>query len=157
MKKMFKTMWTSWIMKFIKTCMYPWVSFIFIYAQRTKEAFMILAIFLIIDFFLWIGKSYILSWGNSIKSKKMKSWLLAKMLILLIPMLFGVTGRAIWMDLSWLVNLAWWWLIVAELYSIIRNIYAIINWEEITEFDAITFVLRKLLNIVKNILEKLFN
>ena len=138
----------------VKLSLYPAVIAFFTYCNWNIEAFAILAVLIVIDFFLWITKVWAIHGGKSITSSKARTWLLSKLIVILIPIIVGVAGRVVWLELSVLVTTVAWALVLSELYSIIWNISAIRLWQEIAEFDAISFTLKKILGLIKWLLEK---
>ena len=137
-------------LSWVKATLYPIrISFI-AFAWWTEQAFVILAWLIALDFILGIIKAAVIK--DPITSKKMKVWLLWKLVLLLIPLCIWVTGQAIHVNMVWIVEIAAWALTLAELYSILQNIYIIKTWEHIEEYDAISFVIKKLLWMVKKLL-----
>jgi len=142
------------IIQAIKAIAYPASAYFFWICQRHVEPFTILAILIIVDFATWIIKSWVVSWGRSITSKKAKSWLISKLLLLLVPLMIWLVATWIWLDWIDFVKTIAWLLMVSELYSIIANILAIRVWKDVFEYDAITAILKYLLRTVKKFLEE---
>lgn len=128
-----------------------WTSF-FAYLWITQEAFYWLVILIFIDYLTWLGKN-----KNDIRSDKMRNWLFSKLLILFIPLSVAIVWKINWIDMSWFLAWSFFILSVAELYSIVWNIYQAITWEVVSEYDALTMVIRFILQRIKNILEKITN
>jgi len=138
----------------VKLSLYPAVIAFFTYCNRNVEAFAILTALIIIDFFLWITKSYVLYWGKSITSSKARVGILAKLSIVLIPLILWVMGKTVWVEMMRLAPFSAWLLALAEAYSIVANIAAIRTGKDVVEFDAISYALKKMLRIIRALLEK---
>lgn len=117
----------------------------------SMENYTILAVFMGIDIITGVIKSFKVSGGHSIKSRKIQAGILSKSCILIIPVLIVWAGRGVDVNLLWFGRGALGMLILAECYSIVGNIHAITRNKEKDEFDAVSFVLNK----IKFIIEKL--
>lgn len=113
--------------------------------------FGILLGFIIADMFTGVIKSYILMGGRSITSRRFSVGLMSKLLLLLIPLILAHSGSAVGIDLTFVATGALSMLILSEAYSIMGNIVAIHTGKEYKEFDAVTFVLKR----IQKTLEKL--
>lgn len=123
-----------------------------IFLGLSFQSYTILAIFMIIDTIAGITRSGTLHGWRSVTSFKLTSGILAKSLIILLPLLIALAGIGIGIDLIFLAKGALGMLILAQLYSIIGNIYAIKVKKDIHEFDAVGWVLLKIKFTVEKIL-----
>jgi hypothetical protein len=121
------------------------------YVGLTPESVLILTGFIILDIITGILKSLALYGGQSVRSIKVTSGLLAKLLLLFIPFVIALSGKAIGVDISMLAVSAINILILSQAYSIIGNIYSIQTGKETTEFDAVSFILKQ----VREVLERM--
>ena len=136
----------------IKLTMYPlWTTFI-CFVWRTQQAFVILAVLIFIDYILWIIRAK--NTSEKITSKKMRIWLLWKLLLLLVPLSIWLCLKGAGIESMWLVTISASTLLLSELFSIIQHIYILSTWDIVEEYDAISFVFKKLLKVIKNMLEK---
>ena len=140
----------SWV----KLSMYPAVIAFFTYCNWNIEAFAILAVLIMADFFLGIIKSYSLYWGKSITSSRARTGILAKLSILIIPLTLWVMGKAAGVETMWIAPFSAGLLALAEAYSIVSNIAAIRTGKDVEEFDAISYALKKILKLIKTLLQK---
>lgn len=119
----------------------------------STQSYIILLVFMTVDMLTGITRSYILHGGRAVKSYKFVNGITTKILIILIPLLLVWAGKGSGYDLSIIAEWTLGMLILAELYSILGNIYAIKIREDIHEFDAVAWVLGKLRFIVEGILK----
>lgn len=88
--------------------------------------------------------------GSAIKSSIFERGLMAKMLILAIPVNIALAGKGIGMDLSSIAQGTITALVLSELYSILGNVYAIhTGVENKVEFDAVAYVIGQLKKLLK--------
>jgi len=118
----------------------------------SQEAFYWLWFLIFLDYLSWIQKN-----KKDIRSDKMKNGLFSKLLILLIPLSIWIVWKINWLDMSSFLAWSFALLSFAELYSIVANIYQVLTWEKVTEYDAVTFSIKFILRKIKNILDKLTN
>lgn len=107
----------------------------------------ILAFIMFLDFISALAKCYVLE--RPITSRKLKSGILSKMLMLLIPLVMALTASAIGMDLVWFVTWVLNLLILGEAYSFISNVHAVRYKKELPEWNVLAIVARKLRDIVE--------
>ena len=156
-------------MQITAICTYITISCLFSYLWIEFEAMILLFMLLFTDTIFGIAKSYVLyndptatyedwtprnKWFNS---HKLKIGVLSKILLLIIPPLVAWVFKINWIN-AWFLISGWLWLLcVAELISIIQNFIMIRTGKEIEEFDAITFVLKKILSFIREFLESKMN
>ena len=110
----------------------------------SMENYTILAVFMLIDVITGLLKAYKVKGGHSIKSFKLQLGIIKKICVIILPLLMVWTGRGVGVDFLKVAHGLLGVLIAAESYSIVGNVYAIYRKEESTEFDAVSFVLKKL-------------
>lgn len=115
------------------------------------EAFSIFGTLIVLDTVTGIIKSGIVRGWTSVTSVKATSGVLAKMLIIFVPLIIAWAGRGAGIPLLGFAKGALSILILAEAYSVIGNIHAIARRKEGQEFDAVSWSI----NVVKRSLEKL--
>ncbi len=117
----------------------------------------VLAILMALDMFLGIWKASALSHLDNPTSKKAKKGIFVKLVIFVIPavsgLIWGALGDA--ETAMRVVNVQLAGLMVAEGYSNIGNAYAIYTGEEISEFDAFTFIFKKTAENIRQLLNKI--
>ena len=124
----------------------------FEYLNIIDTQFYILWVLMIIDFFAWISKQYVLS-KKHITSQKAWLWLIKKVLVLMVFLSIALMFK--WLDLdSWaylkaIASI----LIMSETYSIIQNTYTVRSWQELPEFDAISLLLKKMGELIESYLK----
>lgn len=124
----------------------------------SARIFTILSILLILDTILGVWKAIVVPTLSNPTSKKAKVGGLAKLIILIIPTVFGLTWGVFHPEGAFkIVNTQLAILAVAEAFSCLGNAGAIYTREEITEFDAITYVFKKSTDFFKKKLEKIFD
>lgn len=114
-----------------------------IFIGLSVESYAVLAIFMVFDTILGIARTYIVHGGKEISSARLTSGIISKLSIILIPLLMAWGGRGAGVDLAMIAQATLGMLILAELYSILGNIYAIRLREDVYEFDAVSWVLRR--------------
>lgn len=121
--------------------------------------FTVLAGFMSLDMLLgWIKAKVVPELENP-TSKRAKRGILAKSVMFVIPVVVGLIWGALG-DKSTamrVVNVQLTGLMIAEGYSNIANAYAIYAKEELSEFDAVTFVLKKIAHGIRNLLDRFMN
>lgn len=140
------------------TIVWTWV---FTYLWLSWETLCLFLILMIIDTLLrYIG------WHvhKDFNSKKARVWILSKTTLLLIPIWFAVMFKILWIEnidikifdikptqlVSWLIGV----LAIAEMYSIVKNYIYIRTGEKPSEYDAVTIILKKVLEKLQKVIEK---
>lgn len=114
--------------------------------------------FMILDMILGVWKSIVVSTLENPTSRKAKRGILAKVMMLTIPIICGlIWGAFDARDGIRITNMMLTALMIAEGYSNIANAYSIYARKEIEEFDAVTFVFKKTAEKLKNFLEQIFD
>lgn len=139
---------------YIITGVYAWIE------DKGISAYIltVLLVFMLMDMLLGVLKASVVKTLPNPTSKKAKRGILTKILMFMLPAVSGLIWGAFDVESALkIVNLQLSALMVAEGYSIIGNVYAIRTGEEIDEFDAGTYVVRKIANFIKKLLKKLLN
>lgn len=105
------------------------------YVGLPIEPVLMLAALMTIDFLSGIGRAHALN--EQITSRRMKSGIASKLLLLLIPLAVALAAKGLGHDWSYLVSLCVSAMILSELYSFISNVYAIKTGDDLPEFDVI--------------------
>lgn len=133
-------------------CMYSWLESTGINAY----VFSVLIGFMTLDMVLGWCKASIVESLESPTSKKAKKGILAKIIMFVIPVVVGlIWGIFDKENALRVVNTQLIALTIAEGYSNIANAYAIYTKEELSEFDAVTFVFKKAGKGIKDLLTKI--
>jgi phage-related holin len=117
------------------------------------EAFAILMIFMCIDSVVGAIKSVVL--GMKFSFRKMIWGFSLKLCFLIIPLVIALLGKSLGYDFHSAVNITISILTVAEVYSILGNIYAAKNKKEVDKIDAISLLLEALRKVIKKMLDSL--
>ena len=124
------------------------------YLDLAPESVGILTALIVLDIATGIAKSGILYGWRSICSSRLASGILAKMLLLLVPISLALAGKGVGMDLSILVQSAITVLILSQVYSIIGNIHAVQTKTDKNEFDAVAFIMHGVRDFLERFMEK---
>ncbi len=93
-----------------------------------------------------------------IKSRVAIAGLLSKLMVLLIPLVIALVGSGLHQDLTLIAVGAVYILILSEAYSVLGNIQAIRAGKKVTEFDAVSMLLKSIrkmfMKMLKNNLDK---
>lgn len=137
----------------IKTIITLAMTWFFAYLWLSQVAFMGLCILLIIDTILGYCNAIFLN--KNFSSTTAIVWLLKKVAILFIPISIAVFWKIIWQDINkitaWIFALIW----IAQLYSIVGHIYFMHTREKVSEYDAMTIVIKYISDKIHKYLEKL--
>lgn len=117
----------------------------------STQSYIILGVFMIVDTFTGVCRAGVVGGWRSVTSFKLTSGVISKLTVVLVPLLLVWTGKGLGLDITWFASSVLGMLILAQLYSIMGNIYAIRIRQDVHEFDAIAWVL----NRVKYAIEKL--
>jgi len=150
---------SSWTLTAITTAKYTWYAsalMIFEYLDIPQMQIWILAILMIFDFFTWVAKQFRVN-RKDITSHRAWLWVMKKTSSFIIIMSLALVIKAMWLEADWYVKWVIWILIMAEFYSIIQNVYTLRTWVVLPEFDAISILLKKIWDLVKNQIEKSLN
>lgn len=109
----------------------------------------ILVFFVFFDMLAGMLKSISLHGPSSIKSSIFERGLIAKALVICVPLNIALAGKGTGMDFTVLAQGIVSALIFSELYSILGNFYAIRTGQERVEFDAVAYVLNQLRTLLK--------
>ena len=122
------------------------------YLGLTADSVVIFTTLTILDMVFGIIKSGTLNGWRSIQSNIAQRGLIAKLLILFVPIITALVGRGIGFRLDFLAQSVINVLILSEAYSILGNIYAIRIGKEKNEFDAVAYVLGSIRQLLKRII-----
>ena len=123
------------------------------YLDLSWESLTLLAVLMILDLMTGITKVYVID-RKHLKSYRAIAGVLAKVSILLVPIVLAIVAKHAQYDLKFFTDTVITMLMLAEAFSIIGNIRSINLGREVEEIDAMSFVLKKISNILINILKK---
>lgn len=112
-----------------------------VFVALPPESYGILAFFMILDTVTGIIRAGIIRGWRSITSHLASVGILAKCLLILVPLLVAVAGHGVGLNLDIIARGALNILILSELYSILSNIQSIKQRKEVKEFDAVNYLL----------------
>ena len=118
----------------------------------SSEAFLALAVLMIIDTFTGVVRVGVVRGWRHVRSVRLSTGIVAKMTLLLVPISLALAGLGIGADITSIVNATTSVLILAEVYSVVSNIYCIRTGKEIKEFDAVAAVLESLRKSLERII-----
>lgn len=129
---------------------------IFAYTGLSQELVSILFGFIIFDIFTAIIREIIV--GERVTSLKAWIGLSSKLLLISVPFILILIGKAVGVDFSPISSLALSTFVVAEGYSILGNIVQIRSKDKtIDEQDSITLLIKKAQSIIRDILSTLLD
>lgn len=118
------------------------------------ESYIILAVLMLVDTLFGVVRVGVVHGGRHIKSYRLTAGILSKLAVLLVPLIIAWAGRGAGIPLTFMATATISVLILAELYSIIGSVYSIWIKEDVQEFDAISFVLRKVQISIEKLLKE---
>ncbi len=131
---------TTWSLSF---------STIFAITHELQSAITILWVMIMIDFFTWFIKSWVM---RETSSNWIARGFMRKATLILIPLTLIIAWRWVNVDLTelstWIVSA----LVFSELYSIIANVYTINTWKKAKEYDVMTMIIKRLWNFIDFVL-----
>jgi hypothetical protein len=118
------------------------------------QGYNVLAAFMVLDTVLGIMRVATVHGWREIKSYRLVSGLMAKLSIILVPLIIVHTGNGIGLDLHmialWALNL----LILSHAYSILGNIHSIYLRKDVYEFDAVSWALTRIQMVIEKALKQ---
>lgn len=147
-------MWfsTQLYMKALMPCIYVTAACIFAYLGIETEWFAILTVLLVLDFFTWVIKARFIN--EKITSKRMRLGSIKKLILLIVPIVVALMFKATGVNWDKVLLGFIGILCVAEWYSIFANVVMIRTGQRYNEFDAVTFVLKKVADYIQSRLDK---
>jgi len=131
---------------FISICTYLWID---------VEILWLYTFLLIIDFITWVIKWYT---TKTLESNKAINWVFKKLILILLIFSIWTTWKIVWYeDLRGLLSFAFSSLAVAEMYSILANIYEIRTGKKTKEFDWVSYLISSFLKFIESKIKKIDN
>ena len=118
----------------------------------TEMSVFVLTSFILLDIITGILKSGSIYGWKAVKSSTLQRGVIAKCLVILIPIIIALTGKGVGLELSIFAQSIINVLILSEAYSVIGNIYAVRTGNDKSEFDAVAFVISRVKNVLKKII-----
>ena len=106
------------------------------------QSYAILGVLIIIDTITGIIRSGVVHGWRSITSHCASVGILAKLMLLLVPLTLSLTAHGVGVELTFIARAALNILILSEAYSILSNIQSTRLKRDIAEFDAINYALK---------------
>jgi hypothetical protein len=142
----------------IKLACYAFFGALFVYFGIPQEAYWLLAILIILDTLTGSLRAIVID-ARSFTSAALRNGVLAKLLLLLIPLVVAIVAKSVPEPFDSMVmasvsgSIAI--LALSEAYSTISNVGAIISKQGGAEMDGVSFIISKLLGIFKSILDSI--
>jgi toxin secretion/phage lysis holin len=136
-------------MGWIKSSFYVIIGFIassLNYIEVKKDIVLLLAFLIVLDYITGIWKAW--KFNIKITSKRSSRGILEKMILLIIPLLIGAVSKILGYSVATLVQPVFAMICLSELYSIIGNLTCIYSGENKEELDAVTYVLKKIKDMI---------
>lgn len=86
--------------------------------------------------------------GEPVTSHRMKVGAISKCSVMTVPLVMALAARGLGADFQWLVNWTISLFILSETYSVIANVYTARTGQTVTEWDAMSIMLRKLRDVM---------
>lgn len=119
------------------------------YLGINHESILVLAAVILLDIITGVLRAATVEGWRAITSSKFSAGVLAKLLLILIPITLALAGRGVGLDLALLAQGAISVLILSQVYSIIGNIHAIQTKGDKSEFDAVAVIMRWLRDLLE--------
>lgn len=119
----------------------------------STESYAILGTLMIVDTIFGVARVGTLYGWEHISSYRLSSGVLSKLSIIGVPLFIAMAGRGAGMNLNFVAQGAIGMLCLAQLYSILGNVYSIRTKQEVREFDAVSWVLRRLQTIIERLIK----
>lgn len=114
-----------------------------------------LTVLMMLDFFTGVAASARIDGMRAITSKRMIAGVVAKLLILTIPLVLIVAGKGIGINFEGYTQGAIYILVLAEAYSNLGNVQSFLTEKRVAEIDAVSILLKRVRNLVITTLEKI--
>jgi hypothetical protein len=118
----------------------------------SPESYMILTVFMGVDFMFGIMRAVALGGWSTFKSYKLVAGVLSKFTVLIVPLILVWAGRGAGFDFTLLGQWGIGALVIAQTYSILGHINAMRLGEDRSEWDAVSWVLRTLRGVMERLL-----
>lgn len=141
-----------------KVCFYflsLWVSSCITYIGVRHDIVFTLTILMVADYVSGIIKAWKLK--IEVTSKRSNKGIIEKATLLAIPFAIGIVGKVVGVPIGFTIQWFFTMITVAELYSFIGNCYGIYTGKDVKEFDAVTYILRFIKEIVLKFLKSLLD
>ena len=115
-------------------------------------AFPLYWILMIFDYLTWILKWFK---NKNLRSKTATMWFLYKILIMILIFSVAIAWKTAWYEMKTIMSWLMTWLALAELYSILANIYEFRTWKKVTEFDAVTGLILLIMDNIRKRIENI--
>ncbi len=123
------------------------------YLGLSHESIVVLSILILLDIITGVAKAGVVKGWRTITSSRLAAGVLAKSLLVLVPIILAMGGKGIGVDLTIMAQGALTVLILSELYSVIGNIHAVQSKKEKNEFDAMSIVVFWVREVLENTLK----
>lgn len=123
------------------------------YAGLPAEPMLILLILIMFDTIFGSAKVLLIEPKNY-SSHKLARGVVGKMGLLFVPYTIGLMGKALGQEMDMFVMSCLYWIILSQGYSVIANIYMITSGKEVPEWDAISMILRGIINFADRVVGK---
>jgi len=142
----------------LKVASYAIAGATFAYLGIPQEAYWLLALLIILDTLTGSLKAIVID-ARSFTSAALRNGVLAKLLLLLIPLVVAIVAKSVPHPFNDMVmasvsgSIAI--LALSEAYSTLSNVGAILSKQGGAEMDGVSFVISKLLGVFKSVLDSL--
>lgn len=122
------------------------LAWVITYTGLPAEPAAILAGLMFLDFVAGISRAHVM--GEPVTSHRMKVGAISKCSVMTVPLVMALAARGLGADFQWLVNWTISLFILSETYSVIANVYTARTGQTVTEWDAMSIMLRKLRDVM---------
>lgn len=125
---------------------------VLMYTGLPSEPAAVLAVLMMIDFVSGCTKACVS--GENLSSRRMKVGVASKLMLLLIPLSGALAAKGMGQDMAWLIVWVVNVMILAELYSIVANVYTIRTGENLPEWEVTSIIGKKIQRMMSSMIEK---
>jgi len=122
------------------------------YLGLSQESIIILGVVILADIITGVLRSAVVHGWKSLTSSKLSAGVLAKSLLIFVPILLALAGKGVGVDLTSISGGALNVLILSQVYSVFGNIHSIQTKGEKSEFDALSVIMRSLRDVLERYL-----
>jgi len=124
-----------------------------IFIGLSAQSYAILAVLMVVDTIFGVLRVGIVHGGEHIRSYRLSAGILSKLTIIGVPLMIAWAGQGVGINLVMVAQGAISMLILAQLYSILGNVYSIRVGKDVQEFDAVSWVLHRLQKTIERLLK----
>lgn len=123
------------------------------FAGLSGEAHIILAVLMVVDTLFGVIRVGVVYGWEHIRSYRLSAGVLSKLTVLGVPLFIALAGKGAGLDFLFLAQATLGLLCLAQLYSILGNVYSIRVGRDTKEFDAVAWILHRVQIAIEKVLK----